>query len=218
MSKRVRMTSVSPPAPSAPPKVTSKVHLQVISQATPAAVATASLPIPQETPVPAVSSLAGNLLFYPSSQSNTPISFKDAPPSPVQGNDDLTGTAVAFGPSISGVLKGEPKTPKELSIVEEIDLTTPQALLICEEGAPPPSKGKDQAETTEMSPFEELDARIEAIEELIEWGEDTLVEMHGQIACLAMDTSEVGSAIQQARWQLQVLRKWRWKKFIEGLR
>ncbi|KIK11861.1 hypothetical protein PISMIDRAFT_19173 [Pisolithus microcarpus 441] len=114
----------------------------------------------------------------------------------------------AFSPSISGILEDELEAGKALSVVNEIDLTTPRASLIHEEAAPPPSKGKGQAEATEMSPFEELDMRIGAIEESIEWGEDTLVKMHGQITHLATDVSE----------QLRALRKWRWKKFIEGLR
>ncbi|KIK15479.1 hypothetical protein PISMIDRAFT_16489 [Pisolithus microcarpus 441] len=214
-SKRARTTPVPPPL-SAPPKVTLKVRPRVVGQTSPSVVATGSSAVPQDSPARATSTPPANPLFLPSSQPNTPVPSDNASFPLFQGNLDPPVTTAAFDLSISGAFMDEPDAIKGPSVFEEIDSTTPRALLIHEEGAPLPSRGKDWARTPEKSPFEELDARIEAIEESIKWGEDTLVQMHGQIARLAADVSKVSSAIQRARQQLRVLRKWRQKKFVEG--
>ncbi|KIK14247.1 hypothetical protein PISMIDRAFT_17421 [Pisolithus microcarpus 441] len=125
MSKRVRTTSVPPPSSSAPPKVTLKVHPRVVSRAVPATGAAASLPMPQETAVPSISSLPGDPLFLPSSQPNTPVPPHHISPPPIPENDGPIDNPAVFGPPVSGILKDEANPVKPQPDMEEIDLTTP---------------------------------------------------------------------------------------------
>ncbi|KAI5987366.1 hypothetical protein EDD15DRAFT_2372317 [Pisolithus albus] len=199
-------TTPDPNSSSAPPKVTLKVRPRVVGKTGPPAAATSPSAALQDVPTSAASPPRADPLFLPSSRASTPLPANDVP---------MADTA-AFGTSISGVLE-DPSPPADA--VEEIDLTTPRASPSRGEPAPLPSKGKDQTdpaeESPDWSPFEELDARIEAIEDSIEWGEETLAGMHAVIARLATDASEVGGAIQRSKRQLRALRRWRRKKFVE---
>ncbi|KIK13233.1 hypothetical protein PISMIDRAFT_18128 [Pisolithus microcarpus 441] len=141
-SKRARMTPVPPPSSSAPPKVTLKVCPRVISRAIPAAGAAASLPMPQETPVPSISSSPSDPLFLSSSQPNTPIPPHHISPPPIPENDGLIDNSVVFGPPISGILEDEADPVKPQPNMEEIDLTMPCRLPLPEEDVPRARKGK----------------------------------------------------------------------------
>ncbi|KAI5983261.1 hypothetical protein EDD15DRAFT_2376675 [Pisolithus albus] len=189
MNKKAKMTP-DPSSSSAPSKVTLKVRPRVIGKTGPPAATTSPSVALQDVPTPAASPPRADPLFLPSSRASTPLPANDVP---------MADTA-AFGTSISGVLEDQ---TQPADAVEEIDLTTPRASPSREEPAPLPSKGKDQTdpakESPSRSPFEELDTRIEAIEDSIEWGEETLAGMHAVIACLATDASEVGGAIQRAK-------------------
>ncbi|KIK24234.1 hypothetical protein PISMIDRAFT_10373, partial [Pisolithus microcarpus 441] len=86
-SKRAKTTPVPPPSSSAPPKVTLKGRLRVVSRAVPAAEAAPSLPVPQDIPSASVSTLPGVPLFLPSSRPTTPTPTPNPqdptpPPSP----------------------------------------------------------------------------------------------------------------------------------------
>ncbi|KIK11242.1 hypothetical protein PISMIDRAFT_19696 [Pisolithus microcarpus 441] len=205
MSKRARTTSVPPPSSSAPPKVTLKVRPRVVSQAIPAAEAAPSLPMPQDIPSASVSTLPGVLLFLPSSRPTTPTPTPNPqdptpPPSPV--DHDPIDVSVAFMPVPGGILdEGNMGTDDTPADVEEIDLTTPRVLPLPEE---------------DRSPFKELDARIAAIEESIEWGEETLLDLYSQMAQVTANAGQVSTALRRAKLQLRSLKKWRRDSFVEG--
>ncbi|KIK14856.1 hypothetical protein PISMIDRAFT_16997 [Pisolithus microcarpus 441] len=99
-SKRARTTSVPPPSSSAPPKVTLKVRPQVVSRAVPAAGAATSLPMPQETAVPSISSSPGDPLFLPLSRPNTPVPPHHVSPPPIPENNSLIDNSAVFSPPI----------------------------------------------------------------------------------------------------------------------
>ncbi|KIK14857.1 hypothetical protein PISMIDRAFT_16998 [Pisolithus microcarpus 441] len=84
--------------------------------------------------------------------------------------------------------------------MEEIDLTMLR-------GSPLPE---------EDSPFEELDARIATIEESVEWGEETLLDLYSQMAQVTADAGQVSTALRRAKLQLRSLKKWRRDSFVEG--
>ncbi|KIK24677.1 hypothetical protein PISMIDRAFT_10103 [Pisolithus microcarpus 441] len=198
-SKRVRMTPVPPPSSSAPPKVTLRGRPRVVSRAVPAAEAAPSLPMPQDIPSASVLTLPSILLFLPSSHPTTPTPTPNPqdptpPPSPV--DHDTVDISVAFVPVPSRILdEGNVGTDDTPADVEEIDLTMPRASPLPEEDIPRARKGKRRADSSERSPFEELDARITAIEESIKWGEETLLDLYSQMAQvtadMGQDTSEL---------------------------
>ncbi|KIK17273.1 hypothetical protein PISMIDRAFT_15228 [Pisolithus microcarpus 441] len=164
-SKRAKTTPVPPPSSSAPPKVTLKGRPRVVSRAVPAAGAAASLPMPRETAVPSISSSPGDPLFLPSSWPNTPVLPYHVSPPPIPENDGPIDNPVVFGTPVSGILEDEADPVKPQPDMEEIDLTTPRRSPLPEEDVPRTRKGKRRADSSERSPFEELDARIAAIEE-----------------------------------------------------
>ncbi|KIK13612.1 hypothetical protein PISMIDRAFT_17873 [Pisolithus microcarpus 441] len=141
-SKRARTMPVPPPSSSAPPKVTLKVRPQVISQAIPATGAAASLPMPQETPIPSISSLPGDPLFLSSSQPNTPIPPHHISPPPIPENDSPFDNSAVFGPPTSGILEDEANPVKPQPNMEEINLTMPHGSLLPEEDVPRAWKDK----------------------------------------------------------------------------
>ncbi|KIK11369.1 hypothetical protein PISMIDRAFT_19573 [Pisolithus microcarpus 441] len=212
MSKRAKTTPVPPPLSSAPPKVTLKGRPRVVSRAVPATEAAPSLPVPQDIPSASVSTLPGVPLFLPSSRPTTPTPTPDPqdptpPPSPV--DHDTIDVSAAFVPVPSGILdEGKVGTDETPADVEEIDLTTPRASLLPEEDVPRARKGKHRADSSEQSPFEELDARIAAIEESVEWGEETLLNLYSQMAQVTADAGQVSTALRRAKLQLRSLKKW----------
>ncbi|KIK18721.1 hypothetical protein PISMIDRAFT_14156 [Pisolithus microcarpus 441] len=194
-SKRARTMPVPPPLSSAPPKVTLKVCPRVVSRAIPATGAATSLPMPQETPIPSISSSPGDPLFLSSSRPNTPVPPHHISPPPIPENDGLIDNSAVFSPPISGILKDKANPVKPQPNMEEIDLTMPCRLLLPEEDVPRAQKGKHRADSSEWSPFEELDARITAIEESIEWGEETLLDLYLQMAQVTADAGQVSTAL-----------------------
>ncbi|KIK21551.1 hypothetical protein PISMIDRAFT_12285 [Pisolithus microcarpus 441] len=178
--------------------------------------AAASLPMPQETAVPSVSSSPGDPLFLPSSQPNTPIPPHHVSPPPIPENDGPIDNPAVFGPPVSGILEDEADPVKPQPDMEEIDLTTLHGSLLPEEDVPRTRKGKHQADSSERSPFEELDARIAAIEESVEWGEETLLDLYSQMAQVTANVGQVSTALRRVKLQLRSLKKWRRDSFVEG--
>ncbi|KIK11770.1 hypothetical protein PISMIDRAFT_19250 [Pisolithus microcarpus 441] len=190
------------------------------TRAIPAAEAAPSLPVPQDIPSALVSTLPGIPLFLPSSHPTTPTPTPNPqdptpPPSPV--DHDPIDVSAAFMPVPGGILdEGNVGTDDTPADTEEIDLTTPRASPLPEEDVPRARKGKRRADSSEWSPFEELDARIAAIEESVEWGEETLLDLYLQMAQVTADAGQVSTALRRAKLQLRSLKKWQRDSFVEG--
>ncbi|KIK13106.1 hypothetical protein PISMIDRAFT_18223, partial [Pisolithus microcarpus 441] len=130
------------------------------------------------------------------------------PPSPV--DHDTIDVSAAFIPVPGRILdEGNVGTDDTPADVEEIDLTMPRVLPLPEEDVPRARKGKRRADSSEQSPFEELDARIAAIKESVEWGEETLLDLYSQMAQVTADAGQVSTALRRAKLQLRSLKKWR---------
>ncbi|KIK11565.1 hypothetical protein PISMIDRAFT_19419 [Pisolithus microcarpus 441] len=110
---------------------------------------------------------------------------------------------------MSGILdEGNVGTDDTPADVEEIDLTMPRVSPLPKEDVPRAQKGKRRADSSERSPFEELDTRIAAIKESIEWGEETLLDLYSQMAQVTADMGQVSTALRRAKLQLWSLKKW----------
>ncbi|KIK14734.1 hypothetical protein PISMIDRAFT_17098 [Pisolithus microcarpus 441] len=150
--------------------------------------------MPQETPVPSISSSPGDPLFLPSSWPNTPVPPHHVSPPAIPENDGPIDNSAVFGPPISGILEDEADPVKPQPNMEEIDLTT-----LC--GLPLPEEDVPRA-------WKELDVRIAAIEESVEWGEETLLDLYSQMAQVTADAGQVSTALRRVKLQLWSLKKW----------
>ncbi|KIK17424.1 hypothetical protein PISMIDRAFT_15106 [Pisolithus microcarpus 441] len=147
-------------------------------------------------------------LFLSSSWPNTPVPPHHVSPPPIPENDSPFDNSAVFGPPVSGILEDEANPVKPQPDMEEIDLTMLHGLPLPEEDVPRAWKGKCRADSSDQSPFEELDARITAIKESVKWGEETLLELHSQMAQVTTDVGQVSNALRRAKLQLQLLKKW----------
>ncbi|KAI6114553.1 hypothetical protein F5141DRAFT_1213765 [Pisolithus sp. B1] len=83
----------------------------------------------------------------------------------------------------------------------EIDLTETEEILTPKEATQASVKGKHKVWCSWMHLIKELDVRITKIEQLVEWGEDALLNLYVQMA-------------QQSKCQLQALKAWQQEHFV----